>query len=390
MKRWIIGIVLLGAVGAAGYVGWSRYLRPGAVATEPAQQQAKGHRGGNTSVKVAEAKAGALPVQRSTVGTVVAVASTAVNSPQAGNVSMLAVKDGAIVRQGDLIAQLDDRTIRANIGKDQAAVAKDQATLDNARATWSRTQDLVKRGVSASQAGDDALAAVKVAEAQLQLDQADLAADQVALANTRITAPFDGRLGVVQVSLGAYLAAGAPVATLTQMNPIYAEFTLPETDLALIHRTLREGTLKAEVTAVSDDGRNSTATGTVGFLDNAVDTPSGTVRLRATLENAAGAFWPGQSLRVAVEAGQQQNLVLVPGVAVQPQEKGAISYVVKADDTIEVRPVTVALRANGMAGVSAGLQPGERVVTEGQASLVQGGKVTVITEADDGTKLSMN
>lgn len=276
-----------------------------------------------------------------------------------------------------MIAQLDDRVIRATIGKDQATVTKSQATLDDAALQLKRIQDLVSRGVNTSQSGDDALASVKVAQAQLQADTAQLAADQVTLTNTNITAPFDGQLGAIVVSVGAYLAAGAPVTTLTQMKPVYAEFTLPETDLAQIRQTFAAGTLTAQATVVSGDGKDDTESGPVSFIDNSIDTVSGTVRLRAQLDNQSGNFWPGQSLRVSIATGQINNLVLVPGVAVQPQENGSISYVVKADNTIEVRPVTVALRANGMAGISKGLQSGESVVTEGQATLVDGSKVKV-------------
>ncbi|MDH7785988.1 multidrug efflux system membrane fusion protein [Ochrobactrum sp. 19YEA23] len=394
MKRWVVWGVPILLVAGAAYVGWQHATKQnGASAPNTVQTDSRksGNRsgGGEHAVKVAVATAGSLPIQRTAIGTVVAVASTAVNSPEAGNVAILNVKDGAIVKKGDLIAQLDDRAIRATVVKDQASVAKSQATLNDAQLVLKRTQDLVTKGIDTSQAGDDALAALRVAEAQLQVDQAQLAADQVTLDDTKILAPFDGQLGVVSVSLGAYLSAGSPVATITQMKPIYADFTLPETDLALIRETLSTGTLKATATAVSADGKDTSESGPVNFLDNNIDAASGTVRLRATLDNQSGNFWPGQSLRVLVEAGQADNLVLVPGVAVQPQENGSISYVVKTDNSIEVRPVTVALRANGMAGLSAGLQPGEKVVTEGQASLANGSKVK-LASTDAETKVSSN
>ena len=394
MKRWVVWGVPILLVAGAAYVGWQHAAKQnGASAPNTVQTDSRksGNRsgGGEHAVKVAVATAGSLPIQRTTIGTVVAVASTAVNSPEAGNVAILNVKDGAIVKKGELIAQLDDRAIRATVVKDQASVAKSQATLNDAQLVLKRTQDLVTKGIDTSQAGDDALAALRVAEAQLQVDQAQLAADQVTLDDTKILAPFDGQLGVVSVSLGAYLSAGSPVATITQMKPIYADFTLPETDLALIRETLSTGTLKATATAVSADGKDTSESGPVNFLDNNIDAASGTVRLRATLDNQSGNFWPGQSLRVLVEAGQADNLVLVPGVAVQPQENGSISYVVKTDNSIEVRPVTVALRANGMAGLSAGLQPGEKVVTEGQASLANGSKVK-LASTDAETKVSSN
>ncbi|EEX84730.1 predicted protein [Brucella abortus bv. 3 str. Tulya] len=373
-------------VAGAAYVGWQRFNRD--IPTSPtAQIGAK--RGSNRAasieppVKVALAKSGSLPVLRNTVGTAVAIASTAVNSPEAGNVAVLAVKDGAIVKAGDLIAQLDDKAIRANIVKDTASLAKSQATLNDAEIQLKRTQDLVRKGGATSQSGDDALAALKVAQAQLQVDQAQLAADQVTLSYTKIVAPFTGQLGVVQVSPGAYLSAGSSVATLTRMSPIYAEFTLPETDLARIRAALKDGTLKTDVTVTSGEGKDVTESGRVDFIDNAVDPASGTVRLRATLDNRSGNFWPGQSLRISVELGKIDDLVLVPDVAVEPQENGSISYVVKPDNSVEIRPVSVALRADGMAGVRAGLQPGERVVIEGQDALSNGNRVKLVETKPD-------
>ena len=390
MKRWVFYGLSILLVASAAYVGWLD-LKGKDSAAPPVAGHSDGRRASSANsehaVKAIVAKSGSLPVLRNTIGTIVAVASTAVNSPETGNVAALNVKDGAIVKAGDLIAQLDDQAIRANLGKDTASVAKSQATLNDAEIQLKRTQDLVQKGVSTSQSGDDALAALKVAQAQLQVDQAQLAADQVTLSHMRIVAPFDGQLGVVLVSVGAYLAAGAPVATITQMTPVYAEFTLPETDLARIRSTMTAGMLKADVTAISADGRDVTESGPVNFIDNAIDPGSGTVRLRATLDNHSGDFWPGQSLRVSVEAGQIDDLVLVPDVAVQPQENGSISYVVKPDNSVEIRPVTVALRANGMVGLSAGLQPGERVVTEGQSALSNGSKVK-LADAEPDTKVS--
>lgn len=193
---------------------------------------------------------------RNTVGTAVAIASTAVNSPEAGNVAVLAVKDGAIVKAGDLIAQLDDKAIRANI----VAIRLPREVAGHAERCGNSAQTYAgsgSEGGATSQSGDDALAALKVAQAQLQVDQAQLAADQVTLSYTKIVAPFTGQLGVVQVSPGAYLSAGSSVATLTRMSPIYAEFTLPETDLARIRAALKDGTLKTDVTVTSGEERMS-------------------------------------------------------------------------------------------------------------------------------------
>ncbi len=342
--------------------------------TKPANAGAKAESRA-VAVKAVAARAGSLPILRRTIGTVVPIRATELGSPVAGMVASIAVTDGATVKAGDLIVQLDDRAINAAVEKDKALTAKDQATLDDANAALARVESLVSTGVNTKQAGDDARAAVREAEAAVNADRAQLAADQVSLAYTRIVAPFDGRIGAVSVSPGAYVSPGAPVVLLTQMQPVHAEFTLSESDLALARDALAQGRLTATVAAQDADGK--TEAGPVTFIDNTVDGASGTFRLRADLANASGALWPGQSLGVTVQAGEVPNLVLVPDAAVEPRDNGFVSYVVTADQAIDARPVTVALRAGGETGLSAGVQAGELVVTEGQALLHKGSKVTV-------------
>lgn len=329
-----------------------------------------------TSVKVEPAVAGSLPVLRNTIGVVVASSSTAVSSSVPGLVASVEVKDGVEVKAGDLLVQLDDREIRATIEKDKAAIAKDQATLDNANASLKRINNLVKTGVDTTQAGDDALAAVQVAAAQLGVDQAQMAADEVSLADMRIVAPFDGRLGVLAVSRGAYLAPGTPVTTITQTKPVFAEFTLPESDLAMARTSLSVGRLAADIKPVGADEAGKVS-GPIVFIDNGVDQASGTFKLRALLANEDEKFLPGQALDVQVKAGDQSGLVIVSGVAIQPRENGFACYVVKADGTVETRNVTLALRVGDKAGVSSGLQPGEKVVVEGQGTLTNGMRVSI-------------
>lgn len=345
------------------------------------------------TVTVAVAKSGSLPVTRQTIGTIVPVASTALSSPISGIVANVLAKDGAEVKAGDLLVQIDDRTIKANIQRDQALLAKDQATLDAADATLSRVETLAKTGVDTQQQVSDASSVAKQAAATLLVDQANLAADNVTLSQTQIRAPFDGKLGAVLFSAGAYVAPGANVALLTQMRPVYAEFVLPEPDLDLIRSTMANNSLTAEVTPTQADVKNSPATGKIVFIDNNVDTASGTFKLRMLLENDAERFWPGQPLKVTVNAGQADNLVIVPMVALQPLSGGYTSFVVKPDNTVEQRQVTVALSNGDLAGVSNGLKEGDALVTEGQASLTNGSHVMVKNPsegADAGTKISQN
>jgi membrane fusion protein, multidrug efflux system len=341
---------------------------------------ASGKRGAGApvAVNVAAASSGTLPVQRSTIGAIVAAASTQLSNQIAGTVAQVLVADGAAVKKGDLLVKLDDRTITAQIAKDQAQIAKDQATVDDAQASYDRTKHLVDTGVTAAQIGDDALAAVKVAQGTLAVDQATYAMDQVQLGNTEVRAPFDGRLGAVQFSLGAFVPTGTALVRITQMKPVLVQFSLPESDLALLRQTATAGTLTVSVSAVlGPDAVAPVATGPVTFIDNTVDPASATVTLRAALANADEVLWPGQPVNVTVQAGTTGPLVLVPNVAVMPHADGSVVYVVKADNTVEQRSVTVALRKGDIAGLSAGLKAGEQVIVEGQAAVLPGAAVKV-------------
>lgn len=353
--------------------------KPAAADAKATASAAGRHSAGPAPVTVVAATTGTLPVLRSTIGTVVAVDSTQLAPEISGTVAKVLAKDGAEVKQGDLLVQLDDSTIRAEIAKDQAQIAKDQASVSDAQATYNRTQPLVASGVATAQAGDDAMAAVKVAQGTLEVDKAAYAVDQVALSNTQIRAPFDGRLGAVQFSVGAYVSAGTTLVRITRMKPVLVQFSLPVTDLPLLRKTQAAGTLNVNASpTLSEAGGGPQEKGPVTFIDNAVDAGSATVTLRASLGNDDEGLWPGQPVNVQVEAGTTEELVLVPNVAVMPHGTGDVVYVVKDDGTIENRPVTVVLREGDLAGLSAGLKAGEKVVTEGQAAVLPGGKVKVV------------
>ncbi len=387
MKRIVPVVVLLAIAGAlllyrtelqhvvASWTGTAT------TATAPTTQASAGSKGGTgrsggpTAVVTALAKAGSLPVTRQTIGSIVPLKTTALAAPLAGIVLEIVARDGADVATGDLLVQLDDRTAKANIQKDEALLAKDQATLDDANATLKRVEGLNASGIDTQQQYGDAVSAAKQAAAAITVDKSVLAADNVVLSQTQIRAPFDGRLGAIAVSPGAYLAAGATVATLTQMKPVYAEFTLPEPDLALIRSALEAGTLSVAVTPPLGDTGGPPQTGPVVFIDNAVDAASGTFRLRAQLANETLTLWPGQSLDVTVTAGTRDGLVIVPAVAVQPRGDGYVCFVVRPDQTVEVRKVTVGLTVGDNAGITSGLKDGEAVIVEGQAGLTEGAHV---------------
>jgi multidrug efflux system membrane fusion protein len=324
------------------------------------------------SVIATPAKPGSLPILRRTIGNIVPVLSVSLSSPVSGTIADIVASDGQSVTRGQLLARLDDNFLKATIERDKALLAKDQASLDNANAAYARAQSLIASGADSKQQHDDALAAVKVAQSAVAFDKANLDADLVLLSQMEIRAPFDGMLGAFHLSPGAFVSPGAQVVSLTGMKPVYAEFTLPETDLSLIRTANATGKLSMEATPMEVGDNSASASGPVTFIDNAIDRASSTFTIRARLENEQGQFWPGQTLNVLVDAGQVDDLLLVPLVAVQSRTGGAICYVVKPDHTIEIRKVDVALRVGDEAGIIRGLAAGELVVIEGQSSLENG------------------
>jgi membrane fusion protein, multidrug efflux system len=331
---------------------------------------------GPLTVLVAKAESGSIPITRQTIGTIVPIAASVLTTSTSGILSAVLMKDGAWVKKGDLIAQLDTKTIDATIVKDKAILLRDQATLQNSLITKRRAKELLAKGLNSQQAGNDADTASQVAAATENYDRAVLAADEVALSLMEIRAPFDGKLGTILLSPGAFVAPGTSVATITQLDPVYAEFSLPDRDAELIHKSFVDRTLTVDVAAQST-AKSQTVQGPIVFVDTSIDANSGTFKMRAEIPNSKLVFLSGQAINVDVTAGAIEDLVLVPNQAVTPMASGNAVYIVKQDNTIEVRPVEIALRGDQMAGVAKGLKAGESVVIEGQINLVNGSPVKI-------------
>ncbi len=331
---------------------------------------------GPTTVLVAKAETGSMPITRQTIGTIVPIATSVLTTSTSGILAEVLMKDGASVKKGDLIAHLDTRTIDATIVKDKAILLRDQATLQNSLITTRRAKELLAKGLNSQQAGNDADTASQVAAATENYDRAVLAADQVTLSLTEIRAPFDGKLGTILLSPGAFVAPGTSVATIMQLDPVYAEFALPDRDAELIHKSFADHTLSVDVAAQSK-AKLQTVKGPIVFVDTSIDSNSGTFKMRAEIPNADMTFLSGQAINVDVTAGAIENLVLVPNQAVTPTASGNAVYIVKKDNTIEVRPVEIALRGDQMVGIAKGLSAGEQVVIEGQINLVNGSPVKI-------------
>lgn len=357
-----------------------------AAAAGKSGDQAKGQSGrrgagGPVAVKVIEAKTGDLPMLRESFGFIAARDTTSLASPIAGVVTDVKVQNGAEVSAGDVLVTYDTRSLEATLAKDQAALAKDQSVYDNAKITLDRAMSLGEKGAATQQATDNAKAAFQQAEAALALDQAQIQADKVAISNARIVAPYDGKLGVISVSKGAYVAAGTPVGTIVDNKNVYAVFTLSEADLKLSRDALAKKELTVSVRPTNATDGTQSVTVPVSFIDNSVDQTSGTFRLWAMIDNSSKVFWPGESVSARATVGIAHDLVLVPNVAIAPQQNGMAAYVVGDDNKVQTRSVKVAFRSDGTAGIKEGLKPGDKVVVEGQQSLSDG----VAVKIDDGS-----
>ncbi len=398
-----LAVVVAAACVAAAWV----YLSPGAMAnlqqmlpgakqTAAADKPAgsdnsgksgsgKSGAGGNgarsASIVSATATTADFPIRRYAIGFVSSPAVVNINARVSSQIVSIDVKDGQMVKVGDLLFSLDDRALKAQLAKDQATLAKDQALLISSGSDLQRAKDLVAKQAGTQQTYDQAVAAQKAAAATVDADKATIDADNVQLGFASIKAPIAGRLGAVNVSVGDLVTlsngnstTATPLVTITQMDPLQVNFNLPESNLALLHKALANPQQNA-VTLTKDGDPTPIGKGTLDFVDSSVDTASGTIATRASIPNTDLSLWPGQYVNVVLEAGIMPQMTSVPTVAVQPSQKGPFVYVVKPDNTVEMRPVQVALTEGENSAISQGVKSGEKVVVEGQTRLKDGAAV---------------
>ncbi|MER8368480.1 efflux RND transporter periplasmic adaptor subunit [Mesorhizobium sp. M1348] len=388
MRGKIVFAVIAAACVAAAWLYLSPSARSGlqqilsarqttAAADKPA---AAANAARSTSVVAATASTADFPVRRYAIGFVSSPAVVSINARVSSQIVAIAVKDGQMVKAGDLLFSLDDRSLKAQLARDQATLAKDQALLASATADLQRAKNLVARQAGTQQTYDQAVAAQKSAAATVDADKATIDADQIQLGFATIRAPISGRLGAVSVAVGDLVttsngsSTSTPLVTITQVDPLQVNFNLPESDLALLHKALAAAQQGA-VTLTKDGDPKPIGKGTLDFVDSSVDTASGTIATRASVPNADLSLWPGQYVNVVLDAGIMPQMTSVPTVAVQPSQKGPFVYVIKPDNTVEMRPVQVALTEGANTAISQGLKSGERVVVEGQTKLKNGAAV---------------
>ena len=324
-----------------------------------------------------------IPVQIRAIGNVRPVNTVAVKSRVAGHVTEVHFREGQEVNRDDLLLTIDPRPLQAALEQARANLARDQAQLENAQAEFDREKKLFESRLISQNEFDTARATLDMAKGTVLADQAAVTNAALNVEYSAIRSPIDGRTGSLLVQLGNDVKADDTVLLqINQLRPIYVAFAVPEQYLSRIRQRMREETLKAEIFIPGDT--NSTPRGELTFIDNAVDTTTGTIQLKATFPNTDEALWPGQFVDVVLTLSEEPNAVVVPSQAVQTGQQGEYVFVVKSDQTVEMRPVKTSDSFQGETVVSSGLKAGETVVTDGQLNLVPGKTVNIKTTAGGG------
>lgn len=368
--RWIFALLFI----AAGVAGWIRY--------SSTIRQAKEKAGASMRVPPVSVIAGVVqkkdvPVYLDGIGTVQAFNTVTVNARVDGEVKKVAFTEGQDVHAGDLLAQIDEAPFQAAYDQAVAKKGQDEAQLVNAQLNLTRDKDLFDKKVISTQERDTQLALVRQLDATVKADEAAIQSAKVQLDYTRIVAPITGRTGIRLVDQGnlVHAADRTGIVVLTQLQPISLLFTLPEQDLAAINKA-GGGSDKLTVLAVDRDTQTVLDEGKLSVVDNQIDTGTGTIRLKATFPNEKFQLWPGQFANARLLLKVQKDGLVVPASVVQRGPQGTFAFVIKGDNTVEVRAVKVGPIDQGQALIEEGLQEGEKVVVDGQYKLQPGSRVT--------------
>jgi multidrug efflux system membrane fusion protein len=372
MRRKVIIAACFGAAvtfGAGAFAAWHR-------ANAPTATQASGP----PPVPVVAGKVTAhdVPIYLQGVGTVTAYNNVVVRSQITGQITQIAFRQGQTVHKGDLLAQIDPRPYQAQLDQAIANRDRDKSQLANAQANLDRYTNLQSKGFATDQLVETQKAQFDQLQAMVKSDEAVIESVQVNLAYTRLTAPMDGVTGIRQIDEGNVIhpTDAAGLVTVTQIQPISLIFTLPETTLTEIQQQMAKGPVK--VMAYSQDDKTKLDEGKLLLIDNQIIQTTGTIRLRATFPNEKHLLWPGELVNVRLLLRTQHDGLTVAAGAVQQGPNGSYLYVIGADQTVQIRPVTVGQISQGQALIESGLENGETIVVAGQSRLQPGTHIRVL------------
>ena len=327
------------------------------------------------SVATAPVQRQDVPVYLSGLGAVTAFNTANIKSRIDGQIMKVHVREGQNVKQGELLVEIDARPYQAQLDQMQAQLFRDQAQLRDAQLNLERYTALIPSGSIAQQQVDTQKALADQLQGTVRTDQAQIETAKLNIVYCHITAPFDGRVGLRQVDPGNIIHASDtnPMLILTQLQPIAVIFTLPEDVLPNVSKHMAQGTL--EVDAFSRDDQTKLATGKLLTIDNQIDPTTGTAKLKAIFSNTDNQLWPNQFVNADLLLETRKNSTVIPTAAVLRGPQGTFVYAVNPDKTVQDRQVTISLTQGDTTVVTAGLNPGEVVVTDGQDKLQRGSKI---------------
>lgn len=334
-------------------------------------------------VAVATVRKGDMPVELTELGTVIPITNVTVQSRVDGYLMNVLFTEGQHVKKGDLLAVIDTRPYDVLLAQYEGQLASDIAQLQQARVDNARYQRLMSQNSIAAQTAVDQQYKVAQLEGTVKVDQAQVDNEKLQIIYCHVIAPVDGRVGIRQVDMGNYITAGQTngLVILTQMQPISVIFTLPETELGRVADRLRTG-VSLPVEAWDSTNTRKIADGAVSVLDSQIDTSTGTVKMRSIFPNQDETLFPNQFVNAHLLVNTEHDVLLIPTNAVQTGPNGSFVYVVKPDDTVEVRDIKTGTAHGDSVVVTTGLKDGESVVTDGTDHLHAGAKVTIPTAGD--------
>ncbi|WP_106478461.1 MdtA/MuxA family multidrug efflux RND transporter periplasmic adaptor subunit [Phytohalomonas tamaricis] len=381
-RRLLLVIVVLALIALIAFGFW--HFRSGS--NEQGQAKAPGGRpfggGAATAVAAIAAEQQDFPIYLTALGTVTPLHSIEVRSRVEGELVAVNFEEGQYVEKGQTLAQIDARGYQADLDQAQAQLKEDQAQLASARQDLARYQKLIKSNYISRQELETQQQLVKQYEGAVEADKASIQNARVSLDYTTVVAPVDGIIGIRNVDPGNVVQLGDenPIATLTQLDPISVIFSMPSKYLA----SLRQRQLAGEdidVTALNSDETQTLSSGTLTSIDSAIDTATGTIRMRARFDNDATTLFPNEFVNVRLTQQTLHDTVVVPETAIQTSQDGTYVYVVGADNKVTRRAVTLSASDDTHAAVASGVEAGEQVVVDGVDNLRDGASVRVVSHS---------
>lgn len=352
------------------------------------QQKAQAAGPRSVSVAIAQVQRQDVPVYLSGLGAVTAFNTANIKSRVDGQIMKVNFREGQNVKQGELLIEIDSRPFQVQLEQMQAQLFRDQAQLRDAKLNLERYTSLIPSGSIAQQQVDTQKALADQLEGTVRTDQAQIDNARLQITYCHITAPFNGRIGLRQVDPGNIVHASDtnPMLILTQLQPIAVIFTLPEDVLPNVSKHMQQGAL--EVDARSRDDQAKLASGKLLTIDNQIDPTTGTAKLKAVFANADNQLWPNQFVNADLLLEIRKNSTVVPTAAILRGPQGTFVYAVNPDKTVQDRQVTVSLTQGDTTIITAGLNPGDTVVTDGQDKLQRGSRIEPRATGQSGRRRS--